>query len=399
MLFFFLLFLAVFNRIVYKSSLNPIFLQSVLWLIYYSLLCLNIKSYDIHLYQVTKFILYQSVGFSLGGFICFLFTRKSSFNNLNPLTQESISISQRNLQILFPVFFLLQVASLLVYVKSTGNISILAIADVRDTLVEDDGKKFGTYGLIQMIMAVYLLLITLSKTKFTMWHKVLVGMFIYYTMLLGSRGQFVYYFITLFYILVWQKRISAKKILGSFAMITGLMYVLTVLRSAKAYGQTLTETLMIYTITSMPALHIAQFSNSRYFGYYSFRVLYVWLNKFGFNYPLSPVLSEYTMTPLPTNVYSYIKPYYMDFGYTGIFLLPLMLGFVHHFFYFRARRGSFIFMFLTSVLMYPLLMQVFEENYFRQFSNIVYSFILTALVAKMNIHVNRSSNSNLQPTN
>ena len=180
MLFFFLLFLAVFNRIVYKSSLNPIFLQSVLWLIYYSLLCLNIKSYDIHLYQVTKFILYQSVGFSLGGFICFLFTRKSSFNNLNPLTQESISISQRNLQILFPVFFLLQVASLLVYVKSTGNISILAIADVRDTLVEDDGKKFGTYGLIQMIMAVYLLLITLSKTKFTMWHKVLVGMFIYY---------------------------------------------------------------------------------------------------------------------------------------------------------------------------------------------------------------------------
>ncbi len=89
----------------------------------------------------------------------------------------------------------------------------------------------------------------------------------------------------------------------------------------------------------------------------------------------------------------------MDFGYAGIFLLPLMLGFIHHFFYFRARRGSFTFMFLTSVLMYPLLMQVFEENYFRQLSNIVYSLILTALVAKMNIHVNRSSNSNLQPTN
>lgn len=399
MLFFFLLFLAVFNRVIYKSSLNPIFLQSALWLTYYSLLVINIKAYDIHLYQVTNFIFLQSLGFSIGGFICFLFTRKSSFDNLNPLPQQSIDLSQRNLDFLFPIFFFLQIVSLLVYVKSTGNVSILAIADVRDTLVEEDGKKFGTYGLIQMIMAVYLLLITLSKTKFTNWHKVLVGMFIYYTMLLGSRGQFVYYFITLFYILVWQKRISAKKILGSFAMITGLMYVLTILRAAKANGQTLTETLMIYTITSMPALHIAQFSNSKYFGYYSFRVLYVWLDKFGFNYPLSPVLSEYTMTPLPTNVYSYIKPYYMDFGYTGIFLLPLMLGFIHHFFYFRARRGSFIFMFLTSVLMYPLLMQVFEENYFRQFSNIVYSFILTALVAKMNIRVNRSSNSNLQPAN
>jgi len=399
MLFFILLFLAFFNRFIYKSSLNPIFLQSVLWLIYYSLLCINIKAYDIHLYQVTNFILLQSVGFSLGGFICFLFTRKSSFDNLNPIGQESINISQKNIQILFPVFFFLQVASLFVYVKSTGNVSILAIAEVRDTLVEDDGKKFGTYGLIQMIMAVYLLLVILSKTKLTLWHKGLIGMFIYYTMLLGSRGQFVYYFITLFYILVWQKRISAKRILGSIALLTGLMYVITILRAAKAYGQTLTETLMIYTITSMPALHIAQFSNSQCFGYYSFRVFYVWLNKFGFNFPLSPVLSEYTLTPLPTNVYSYIKPYFLDFGYTGIFLLPLVLGFIHHFFYFRARCGSFIFMFLTSVLMYPLLMQVFEENYFRQFSNIVYSFILTALVAKMNIRVNRSSNSNLQPTN
>jgi oligosaccharide repeat unit polymerase len=273
----------------------------------------------------------------------------------------------------------------MVYVKSTGNISILAIAEVRDTLVEDDGKKFGIYGLVQMIMAVYLILVSLSKTTFTFKHKLFVVLFLYYTMLLGSRSQFVYYFLSLLYILLWQKRINGKKIFVYVSLIFGLMYIITILRSAKASGQTLTETLMIYTITSMPAMHLATYTNPKYFGFYTFRVLYVWLNKFGFNFQLAPILSEYTMTPLPTNVYSYIKPYYMDFGLTGIFVIPLFLGIVHQYFYFKARRGSFLFLFLSSIMIYPLLIQVFDETYFRQLSNILYSFIIAAMVVKADI--------------
>ena len=399
MLFFFLLFLAVFNRFIYRSSLNPIFLQSVLWLVYYVLLAVNIKTYDIHLNQVTSFIFLQSIGFSLGGFICFLFTRKSSLDNLIEIRTESFAISQRNLCIVFPFFFVLQIFALILYIKNTGNISFMAIADIRDTLAEDDGKKFGTYGLIQMLLAVYLIQFTISKVSFTIWHKILLVLFLYYTMLLGSRGQFVYYFITVFYILFWQKRLNVKKVIYSMLLILGLMYVVTVLRSINATGQTLTETLLIYTVTSIPALHIATFSRSKFFGYYSFRVFYVWINKLGFTIPLSPVLSEFTMTPLPTNVYSYIKPYYLDFGYVGVFLLPFLIAFIHNYFYFSARRGSYVYLFLTSVLMYPLLMQVFEENYFRQFSNICYSVILTTLIAKLSFNVNRSSNSNLQPSN
>ena len=383
MLITFLLFLAIFNRFIYKSSLNPIFLQSVLWLIYYTLLSINIKSYDVHLYQVTNFILFQSIGFSLGGFLCFLFTRKSSLVCQYPVSDEIIDVSQKNLRTLFPFFFILQVISLVGYIKTTGSMSILAIAEIRDTLAEEDGKNFGTFGLIQMLMSVYLILTTLSKTTFTLRHKLLVGLFLYYCMLLGSRAQFIYYFLALFYILLWQKRISGKKVFGSIILVLGLLYVITTLRSTN--GKSLTEILMIYTITSMPALHLATFSNSKCFGYYTFRVIYVWINKLGFSLPISNILSEYTLTPLPTNVYSYIKPYYMDFGYLGIFVLPLFLGFLQQYFYFRARKGSFVFLFLSSILMYPLLMQVFEETYFLQLSNIIYSFLLAAMVAKLSI--------------
>ena len=385
----FLLFLALFNRFIYKSSLNPIFLQSVLWLVYYSLLSINIKAYDVHLYQVTKFILYQSIGFSLGGFLCYLFTKKSSLDTLSPLTNESINISQRNIEILFPIFFILQVVTLLVYIKSTGNTSILAIADVREKLVEEDGKKFGTFGLIQLMMSVYLILTSLSKTTFTKKHWLLLGLFLYYTILLGSRAQFIYYFLSLFYILLWQKRINGKKIFGSIALILGLLYIMTILRGANSNSATLTEILMIYTITAMPALKLGVFANSKCFGYYTFRVIYVWINKLGFNLPINSILSEYTMTPLPTNVYSYVKPYYLDFGYLGILFVPLFLGFLQQFFYFRARKGSFVFLFLTSILMYPLLMQVFEETYFLQLTNIIYSLLLATMVGKLSIRFKR----------
>lgn len=353
------------------------------------MLCLNIKSYDIHLYQVTKFIFYQSIGFSLGGFLSYLFTKKTSLDYLSPVSKESINISQRNIEFLFPIFFILQVITLLVYVKSTGNTSILAIADVREKLVEEDGKKFGTFGLIQLMMSAYLILASLSKTTFTAKHKLLLGFFLYYTMLLGSRAQFIYYFLALFYILLWQKRISAKKIFASITLILGLLYIMTLLRGANRNNGTLTEILMIYTITAMPALKLGVFANSKCFGYYTFRVIYVWINKLGFTLPINNILSEYTMTPLPTNVYSYIKPYYLDFGYLGIFIVPLFLGFVQQYFYFRARRGSFVFLFLTSILMYPLLMQVFEETYFLQLSNIIYSLILATMIAKLSIRLKR----------
>ncbi|HEX8461328.1 MAG TPA: hypothetical protein VF623_07855, partial [Segetibacter sp.] len=70
-----LLMITVINGYVYKSFLNPIFLQSLLWLIYFFFLALNIDLYDVKIEDTYSFIFYQSVGFSLGGFICALFTR------------------------------------------------------------------------------------------------------------------------------------------------------------------------------------------------------------------------------------------------------------------------------------------------------------------------------------
>ncbi len=396
----FLLFLALFNRFIYKSSLNPIFLQSVLWLVYYVLLALNIDTYDVRIGQVNLFILLQSIGFSLGGLFCFLFTKKSSAWETKPINENSLEIVKKNILFLFPFFFFLLCYSFFQFYRISGSVSLAKLADIRENLAEDDGKKYGTYGLIQFILSIYLLLYAVSKTKFHFRFTLFYFIFFYFTALLGAKAAFLFFFSSLLYILVWQKKISMSKVFLSVVLIFGLFVVITLLRTDSSYNTDwsfLSDVLLIYSITSMPALALtAHAPATPFFGYQSFRVIYLWLNKIGFSIPIAPVLLQFTYTPLPTNVFSYVKPYYTDFGYWGVFILPMLVGFLNNYVYFKSKQGRIGSFILNALLFYPLIMQFFDDQYFRWFSNWVYFSVLILLLTKIRFYEIRLRNSNLQ---
>ncbi len=400
---FFLLFLALFNRFIYKSSLNPIFLQSVLWLIYYVLLAANIKVYDVRIEQVNAFILLQSIGFSLGGFLCFLFSKKSSVWEKKELSVFSLEAVQKNILFLFPFFFCILCVSFLALARTSGSISLANLADIRQNLAEDDGKKYGTYGLIQFLLSIYLLLYAATKTKFHYRFTLFYIIFFYFTALLGAKAAFLFFFSSLLYVLLWQKKINISKVVLSVALIFSLFVVITLLRTDSSYNTDLSflsDVLLIYSITSMPGLALtAHGASSPFFGYQTFRVIYLWLNKIGFSLPISPVLLQFTYTPLPTNVFSYVKPYFTDFGYVGVFLLPLIIGFLNNYMFFRANKGRLGSFILNALLIFPLIMQFFDDQYFRWFSNWIYFSVLILLLTKIRFYDIRLRNSNLQPTN
>gem|GEM_PF-2170896 len=401
MLFFFLLFLAVFNRFIYRSSLNPIFLQSVLWLVYYVLLAANIKTYDIYLNQVNLFIVLQSIGFSLGGFICFLFSKKSSVWETKNLNETTLDTLQKNILFLFPLFFFILCVSFVVLAKTSGSISFAKLADMREALVEDDGKKSGSFGIIQLILSVYLSLYIISKKQFYYRFTVFYFIFFYFTGLLGGKGPFFFFFSSLLYILLWQKKINISKVFFAIVLIFGLFTGITLLRTNSAYNTDigfLTDVLLTYSITSLPALVLISHTTSPFFGYQTFRGIYVWVNKFGFSIPLAPVLQEYAITPLPTNVYSYIRPYFIDFRYWGVFLIPLVLGFLNNYVFFRAKQGRIGSFAINALLISPLIMQFFDEQYFRWFTAWLYFAVLIALLTKVKFYEIKLRKSTLQPT-
>lgn len=393
--------LCIFNKLVYKSWLNPIVIQSLVWLGYYLLLQSNIGAYDVYLKNVEPFILFQSLAFSMGGFICALFARSPSISRRVQVGSDAVSTAQQNTAILYPVVIVVLLAAIGYILADIGTLSPYSIMDFRDALSEDDGKKVGGIGTLQLLMSVYVIVYLGVYKRSQGWAKmlVLVILFVYFTLLLGSKGQFVSFFCATGFLVVWQKKIRKLYLGLAFLLFVGVLVFLFYLRAGGDGGSvdddSLADLFLIYTVTALPALYLSPFK-SLSFGYYTFRVLYVWLNKFGLDMPVAPVLSEWVVTPLPTNVYSYIMPYYKDFGYWGIWIFPMILGFFHNFIYFKANKGSLTFLILSALFVYPVITQVWEENYFRQITNWVYITLVILLLTKLKLSVKSKPEQHLQ---
>lgn len=395
-----LIIILIFNIVIYKSFLNPIILQSILWMIYYVVLSINIESFDIIIEDAFYFIFFQLVGFSLGGLIYELIYNKnyveSSIIDLQEKEDHDHIFIKYNLSLLYPIIVTTLLIATYFLLKESTLTSLLNIQDLRETLVEDDGKKYGTYGLIQIMISVYIIIFIFTGSKFYLKYIILIILFFLYTFLLGSRGQFIFFLGALFYILIWQKRISKLKLALGIGFVILIIFIVTYSRTDDIEGDFLINTLLVYTTASIPALVIEQVNNSEIFGFNTFRLIYLWLNKFGFAFSIAPILSTWTKTPLITNVYSYIKPYYHDFGLLGITIIPAFLGFVYNLLYYNARKRNKSSLLMLSLFIYPLIMQVFDEQYFRWATNWIYIYIFIKLITKIKIYGRWSSNSNLQ---
>ncbi|MDB5193234.1 MAG: hypothetical protein JWQ96_2797 [Segetibacter sp.] len=400
---FLLVTIAVFNKLVYRSFLNPIFIHSVVWLGYYLVLFFNIGAYDVYLKDINKFILLQSLGFSIGGLICTLFSRTATIYDRHQVSAIDINKAFANITLFYPFVLLIIFGAIAFIGLESGSLSLFSIMNFRDALSEDDGKKVGAIGTLQLLVSIYVILYigTIVKNR-EKWYRpvLLIGAFIYFTLLLGSKGQFVYFFCATAYLVIWQKKINKTYLVISTVGFLGILALLFYLR-AGGQSDSITEDsagdlMLIYTVTALPALYLSQVAAPKIFGYYTFRVLYVWLNKIGFDFPVAPVLSEWVVTPLPTNVYSYIMPYFRDFSYTGAFVMPFILGFIHNFIYFRANKGSFVFLVLNSLLIYAIVTQVWEENYFRQITNWAYILLVILIVTKVSFRSKKWLNCDWQ---
>ena len=113
--------IVIFNKILYKNSANPIFLQSLIWLVYSFILQKNIDVYDVDVHDVDYFILLQAIGFSAGGFIISLFTRSKYINSKFSVEERENNIAFKNVELFFPFMFLSLLVSIFSLFYQGGN--------------------------------------------------------------------------------------------------------------------------------------------------------------------------------------------------------------------------------------------------------------------------------------
>lgn len=92
--------------------------------------------------------------------------------------------------------------------------------------------------------------------------------------------------------------------------------------------------------------------------------------------PKELVMPFYT-NPIVGNIYSVYYPYIKDFRYIGLIFFCIW-GYVHTFFYYRAGK-NFTCLFIYSILLYPLLMSFFQDQYVSLFSTWVQMLILVLI--------------------
>lgn len=141
--------------------------------------------------------------------------------------------------------------------------------------------------------------------------------------------------------------------------------------------QNLWEIFVVYSLGSLPAFDTYLHTNIDWsWGQHVFRSFFAVLAELGFDVEVKPLVQEYALVPFPTNVYTFFQPYFSDFGVAGLILAPLGLGYAHGFVYRKATEGHLFSVVLYAFLLYPLVFQFFQDQYFNLLSTWVQYVVL-----------------------
>jgi oligosaccharide repeat unit polymerase len=125
----------------------------------------------------------------------------------------------------------------------------------------------------------------------------------------------------------------------------------------------------------------------------SFRTIAVIVSKFDDQVVVPRLVKEFRNAPLWTNVYTVFRPYFQDFGWTGVIISQVVFGAIHSLAFYRALEGKSIWVYLYGLLLYPLVMQFFQDQYFSLLSTwgqaLIFAYIVL-FMAKLEFPVNKN---------
>ncbi len=97
--------------------------------------------------------------------------------------------------------------------------------------------------------------------------------------------------------------------------------------------------------------------------HHTFEFVFRMLSLLGVDVRIPRVVDTYLYVPLPANVYTIYKYYFTDFGIYGMLGMVAVIGFCQTAIYRRALNGGRVSMFLCSILVYCVVISIFDDAY------------------------------------
>jgi oligosaccharide repeat unit polymerase len=368
--------LSTFSFIKTRSLISPIFITPTVWAILISLFILT--PHDLYPLQ-HQFLISVSL-WNIAFFTAGLTVDSTLLSNVK-LKINRISIPVRNTYfyltiICTPIIFVL------LYRAALNGPSPYFFLNLRS--INTGAEEISLWGLGYVFnIAFIILLIELLESHidkiFNIRVVILLILNIVLAILTVGRTSFLYLFIGMVVCLYFKGIFRIRHLFWVVIFISGLFAILTVARSfdeSLATEDLFAHASKIYLFSGMPAFDTLNTIESNYFGANTFRFMYAVAESAGVNVPVNDTIYGYAEVPYLTNVYTVMYPFFMDFGYKGVFCGGFFYGLLFQFFYKISLGANKVGIIFYSFLFTALLLQFFGEYIFTNFSNTLQFLII-----------------------
>ena len=395
-----LIFLTVFSYLIYRDVLNPTFLICLPWTYsFFMLIFLNgyYVSEEYFLYIIFGVFLFQLSYYIFDSFISIKHKRvHSNINGILLVNEKYI-----NIFIWFEIFVCIFYGYYL-YQFGINNY----IGDMYQTLKTNEteiGRNVVGYlwNFIKVFSGfIYLLYLTKNiKNKYTVLVQLSIGMVVaLYSM--GRTSVFMY-IIMLMILYAFTQNNTNLKLIKKFSSVFLISIIFFGYYSSIKYSYTIEgldlidsltvifKNLAVYSSGSLIAFSI--WATSAYgdisYGENSLRFLYALLNSIGFDTPYTQLVQEFTPITYEysTNVYTIYHYYASDFGFIYALIIQIILGGLYVVVYRKAKEKQPMYIFSYALLVYPLLMQFFQDQYISLTSTWIQNLLFVLFIFKTSV--------------
>ena len=228
----------------------------------------------------------------------------------------------------------------------------------------------------------------LNYKKIGKWKVIfLLTLLLFMTAFKGNKTSYLSLFIGTSFLLKSKKMLKIKYVIGSFIVLTGFLIWVSVGRADYDWEQdsSILNFLYIYFLSPLPSVDMILqhewFLEAGAPMSATFSFFYKILNTFGLDFKIAQT-SEWVYVPLPNNVFTTLRPFYVDGGYLWIAIMACVLGGIWGVIYVFQKRGSIVATLFYAAMVSSLCYQSFDDYFFRDLSVVIQYYFYSILVVR-----------------
>ena len=287
---------------------------------------------------------------------------------------------------IFPYVFVYSVVLIFAIIYYSGGLSFAAI---RSFMVEEQFPPLLTILLyLNTFLSVYVIYGILNVERIGYPRVVLITlMLLILSIVKSNKTSFLALFISIIYILYRKRKLKVSYVILLVLVLFALLYVVTINRADYDFeaDSALETFLYIYLLSPLTAFDLLLNGGVSLdvgtYGSGTLAFVYKIINTFGGDCEIAE-LGTWVNVPLPTNVFTVMRGYYLNNGFFGIFAGSIVLGVIWGLLYRLQNKGYIEYVVFYATMISSLLFQSFGDYFFYSFSMTIQYYIFSLLVVR-----------------